>query len=228
MGGSAAGGGCQPTPRMTPCFSTDCLMYPSRTGENGTRMEERARPISYRDAELYLRVLALLNQPFDVAVQNRLRCVEDRLAGIEYNCPLTFKLPQLQPNGFAHAAFHAIADDCFARHGDSETTFGPSCCSGIARQKAAKYTRNFEPRSYTFRKSLERRIRRFFGTGSSSGRYITCVTNCALVADCKFVAALAGGGREQRVHPWSSCVPEPVSFGSLTIVRLKGTFRHCA
>lgn len=110
-------------------------------------------------------------------------------------------------------------------------TFGPSCCSGIARQKAAKEAQlNREPRSYTVRKSLERRIRKFLGNRKLRAEEILLgVSNCALVADCKLVTAFGTAAGENSASILGlHAFPETMSFGSLAIVRLKGTFRHCA
>jgi len=92
-----------------------------------------------------------------------------------------------------------------------------------AKRNAAKYGPvNRCPFSYTRRKSVERRMRALFGSLK-----LLCVADGSLVAHGELVTAFGAppgqhGTAVLRFH----ANPEPVSFGPLTIVRLKCTFRH--
>ena len=108
-------------------------------------------------------------------------------------------------------------------------TRGPGLPAGCARQKAAKCAHeNLDPWSYTFRKSLERRIRFFLGNGwLSAVTGLLGVADGSFIADCELVTALSPATRQDGAPVLCfHALTEPMNLGSLAIVRLKRTFWH--
>jgi hypothetical protein len=99
---------------------------PSRWGGTGKLKAAAAKAIACRYAKSRLRVLALHEQPFDVATDGLDRCGQHRTPGVEDNSPPGFEAGQFSAHCFPHSSPHAIAHHGFTHGaGNSETDFRP-------------------------------------------------------------------------------------------------------
>src|SRR4051812_32685062 len=120
---------------------------PSMSDESDTRKAASARAIVCTYAKRRSRVLALQEHPFHVSFHLFHRGLQESFAGVENNRPPITKLPQMQPDGFAHSPLEAVSDHRFAKSsGDGKPNLRPvrevwirkaECCEVCARETRA-------------------------------------------------------------------------------------------
>ena len=168
------------------------------------------------------RSIASLKKTLDFAVKFRYRCIEGFAPRIDDDGPLWAQLIQLEADGLADPPLDAISHHGFAEGARAGEANMRSFQLRFADTESRKQ-RSAEPGTLVINPA------EVFGTQQTDTFRKTRDGGLPLVADSElFAASRTATGKNGTPVLGFHTGTEAVGFGTVTVIRLKSTFRHCS